>query len=296
MALQVRAIKTKIKSIGNIKKITKTMEMVSVSKMKRSVERAQASKEFAFRALELLANISLERNISHSLIDVKNGNKVLMLIMGSNKGLCGGYNVNINKAVAQYMRRHPDIHVEALCIGKQAEKIARRQGITIKASFVNFSDYTQAEDVKAVVDVLIKEYMSNSEYRSAVVVYTSFLKQLQYKAMVRKFLPLDPSIIRDVLTDHDTPPKDPKSMSLYLFEPDVEAVIEKIVPLLCTAVIYQVMLEAQASEHSSRMAAMRNATDNAGNLQDSLTLEFNKARQANITQEISEIVAGAEGV
>lgn len=301
MAIQTKAIKQKMTSIGNIKKITKTMEMVSVSKMKRAVSLSVASREYARYALELLVTLSKERNILDPLLIPGKGDKTLIVIVASNKGLCGGYNINISKAVSKYKKEHTeDGELEAITIGKQSEKIAKRNKIPIVASFNNFGENIDLAQVKDLRKLVIKEFRENQKYKNVLVVYTEFVKQLDYRPTIKEILPISPKTTRNIIesieSGRETERFDKKAMALYLFEPSEQRVLAKVLPNLLSATFFQILLEAGASEHSSRMVAMKNATDNAGELLDDLKLTYNRARQASITQEVAEIIGGAEAL
>lgn len=300
MALQGKAIKAKIKAVGNIKKITKTMQMVAASKMRKAVDASLSSRDYALSALEILVHLSQERNIEHPMITHRESGKTLCVIVSSNKGLCGGYNVNVSRRVAEYVKAHPDETIECVTVGKQSEKVAKRNKLTIVATFTEFKDFAQAEDASQLVSVVSDLFSRDDTYKKVMVSYTQFIKPLTYDPKVKPLLPIQPDSIYMMLTDERMPKEDKNKMGqakkLYAFEPSEEEVMESVVPELLTAVVYQVFLDAYASEHSSRMVAMQNATDNAGELQDDLQLSFNKARQAAITQEIAEISAGANAL
>ena len=294
----LKEIKLKIKSVSNIKKITKTMEMVSVSKMKRSTGRAQASKEYAVRALQLLANLSLERNVDHELLEPGAGEKMLLVIVGSNKGLCGGFNTNLSRQVSQMVKAGGKT-IETVTIGKQAEKIARRFDLPIVASFIEFNEKSSSDDLLVLKEILM-EKMATGDYAESLVLYTEFKSAVSYEPLTIQILPPNIQTLKSLfVTTKEEEEKfnhEIKSLSRYVIEPNPEEVISKVVPELVHASLFHAFLESQASEHSARMFAMKNASDNASGMVDDLTLQFNKARQAAITQEISEIVSGAAAV
>lgn len=300
MALQAKAVKKKIKSVGNIKKITRTMEMVSVAKMRKTVEKSLALRTFARYALELLVNLSKARQLEHVLLEERSKGKVLMVIVASNKGLAGAYNGNIDRSTKKFIAEHQGAKIEAITIGKQAEKIALRNSLKIIASFKEFTENVLHEDVYPLAAMLREKFTENEEYRSVVINYTNFIKPLTYKPTIRELVPVSPKVVRNMIEEIEKGSEKEKfatdSLSQYMFEPTEETVLETVIPQLIHALVFQALLESQASEHSSRMVAMKNATDNAGRLEDALTLAYNRARQAAITQEISEIVNAAEAV
>jgi F-type H+-transporting ATPase subunit gamma len=300
MAIQTKAIKQKMKSIGSIKKITKTMEMVSVSKMKKAVSNSLSSRLYARYALELLVTLSKERNASHPLLEEGKGDKKLLIIVASNKGLCGGYNVNISKSVSKFKTQNKDTEIDCITIGKQSERIAKRNKLNIIASITEFGENIELEEINILTKIVIKEFVTLKNYKNVSIAYTQFVKQLDYRPNIREIIPVSSKTTRNIIEEIDFGSKEErfekKSMALYLFEPNEERILSKVIPDLLKAIFFQVMLEAQASEHSSRMVAMKNATDNAGELLDDLNLTYNRARQAGITQEVAEIIGGAEAL
>lgn len=292
-----KEIKLKIRTVSNIKKITKTMEMVSVSKMKKMVARATASKEYAVKALQLLANLSLERDVSHPLLETGKGDKNLIVVYASNKGLCGGYNANISKKLHE-ISKNTKREIEVITIGKQAERAARRSNIPIVASFVDFNEKT-GSDQFLLLKKTILDLVATDQYHEVWMLYTEFQSAVSYLPVNYKILPPDINNLKHFFLDKDREERfgyKLKSLSRYKFEPSEQEILSKIIPEILHACVYYAHLESQASEHSARMFAMKNASDNAGNLVEDLTLEYNKARQAAITQEISEIVGGAEAL
>lgn len=298
MAVQSKIIKQKMLSVGNIKKITKTMEMVSVSKMRKAVSNSLASRQYARYALELLITLAKEKNISNPLLEEGKGDKTLIVIVASNKGLCGGYNVNISKAVSKFKKENQDL--ECIAIGKQAERIANRNNLKIVASLNDFKEDVTLDEIDLLKKIVLKEFIESKKYKNVSIVYTQFIKQLEYSPSIKEIIPVSAKTTRNILEETDKGSVDDrfdkKSMALYLFEPSEERVLDKVIPELLGATLFQIILEAQASEHSSRMVAMKNATDNAGELLDDLRLTYNRARQTGITQEVAEIIGGAEAL
>lgn len=293
--MQTKTIKQKMKSVQNIGKITKAMEMISVSKMKKSVQKRLASQIFADRSFELLENLHVHKNLSHPHLESREGNKVLMVIIASNKGLCGGYNMNVSKQVTKFVKANPEITVEAIAVGKQSEKIARRNNITVIASFNELSDYYTGSEVRSILNTATEAYDQNNDYREVVIAYTQFVSSLSFDAKVTPFIPLKVDVAQK-LAHIEATTNNKRKFALYSFEPNEQSVLDSAVPAVLMTVIYQLLLESLASEHSARVMAMRNASDNASEMYDELKLNFNRARQAAITQEISEIVGGSAAV
>jgi len=318
MPLATKAIKQKIKSVGNIKKITKTMEMVSVSKMRRAVDHALASRTYSHYALELLVNLSKDKDISHPLMVAGKSDKELIVLVASNKGLCGGYHTNLLKALNLYIKKQEGLgkEIKGITIGKYAERICKKLNITTFAGFNNFSEYSTVEQTKELSNLLKKEYVEGN-YKSVKILYTEFLKSSTYKPVMREIFPINVGTIENILETLVIPAPAEALMTQdaskntgekqlekiadfdfvdYKFEPDLESILGSILPGLVDVVVYQTLAEAFASEHSARMFAMKNAEDSATTILDGLMLSYNHARQDGITRELSEIVAGAEAL
>jgi len=294
--MQTKTIKQKMKSVQNIGKITKAMEMISVSKMKKSVAKRSDSQIFANRSFELLENLHVHKNLSHPYLESRDaGTKVLMVIIASNKGLCGGYNMNVSKQVTQFAKANPDVAIDAIVVGKQSEKIARRNNVNVIASFNELSDYYTGSEVRSILNMIMETYDNDDSYREVVVAYTQFVSSLSFDAKVTSFIPLKVDTAKKLAHIEETT-NSKRKFALYNFEPNEQAVLDSAVPAVLMTVIYQLLLESLASEHSARVMAMRNASDNASDMYDELKLNFNRARQAAITQEISEIVGGSAAV
>jgi F-type H+-transporting ATPase subunit gamma len=312
--MRIKEVKQKIKSVGNIKKITKTMEMVSVSKMRRAVDKALASRAYSRYALELLVNLSKDKNVSHPLMEKGKSEKELIVVIASNKGLCGGYHTNLFKSLFLYMRTKEleGKELKAVTIGKYAEKICKKLKIEIFASFITFSEYSTLEQVKELSNLVTKEFKEGG-YKDVKILYTEFFKSTTYKPVLRELFPISVETIQNILEivvpapaeallEKKNLPEEKEEKEIvfdftdYKFEPDLKVILESILPGMVDVVIYQTLAEAYASEHSARMFAMKNAGDNATAILDSLMLSYNHARQDGITKELSEIVAGAEAL
>ena len=275
------------------------MEMVAVSKMRKSINRSISSRVYSRYALEILVTLFKMRKVSHPLLCYGKGDKTLLVILASNKGLCGAYNTNVSKSVAKFKTQNEN-EIECIVVGKQAEKIALRNKLKVIASFHEFGDEIDIEETNSLEKVVINEFVNSKKYKNVVIAYTEFVKQMLYRPTVKEIVPVSMkttrNIIEEIEKDRETDRFDKKSMSPYQFEPSEQEVLDEMIPNLLSALISQIGLEALASEHSSRMFAMKNATDNADQLLEDLSLIYNKARQANITQEVAEIIAGAEAL
>lgn len=301
MAVQARTIKAKINSVGNIRKITRAMELVSVSKMKKATESALASRPYAERSLEILTNVSKQRNLNHRLFSHGDAKRNLVVLFSSNKGLCGSYNVNIAKGAKIFLDRvHAkyETEIDFVTVGRRSEKVARKLGGNIIASYIELPEEIHMEDALPLVRLLVDEF-ETGKYHNIVMVYTNFISALSNEVLARQVLPVTIENVRNMMEDaggKGQKGEEPADFSNYLFEPSDDEVVDRVLRDLVEVLVYQGLLEARASEHSSRMVAMKNATENAEKLSDELTLTFNRARQATITREISEIASGAEAL
>ncbi len=286
MALQTKAIKQKIKSVGNIKKITRTMEMVSVSKMKRATSSAISLSPFAREADDLLNHLPNLKGVEHKYFDTpKEAKKELLIIISSNKGLCGSYNTNIYRSLSKYIKQKDGVTFEAIAIGKQSEKIAKRLNIKIISSFIHFTEKSIYEDTEVIPQIFLKEFESG-DYLSVSIFYTKFLKAMTFETAIKKILPLEDKREGEIQ----------KNSSLYAVEPSVNEVFDFIIKRFLHTTLHSSLSESLASEHSARMLAMKTATDNASDMLKDLKIYYNRARQDAVTQEISEIAAGASAI
>lgn len=284
-----KVIKGKIRSTQNIKKITKTMEMVSVAKMRKAVQMADDYKTFGNEAKKILSILADQREKNVFSQD-NNSEKILLIVIAGQKGLCGGYNSNIYRYINKnYSQELANKNIMFITIGKYAEKIARRfagvesQEENIVLSF-NQKDWL-AKDARVTVKKIEEDFMSG-EYGQVKLVYTDFENVNSQEVTATQLLPFRTHNIKE-LSDIN---KESKTDDLeYTFEPSISQVYEYTVRILLQNIITGSILRARAAEHAARMMAMKTATDNASEMIHELKLWFNKARQAAITQEIAEI-------
>ncbi len=292
MGADTKAIRQKMKSISNIKKITKTMEMVSVAKMKKGTEMANRGRAYSKYALELISHIANMPEITHPLLSHETATgRELVIVISSNKGLAGSYNTNISKALAAYVKNKSG-NIDSITIGKQSEKSARRNKLNIVASFINFSEKSSADEFLVLRDMITQKFLAG-EYTKISILFTEFKSATTYKPYMMQLLPIIPDVYKNLLLEEEAPGVEKTSFQDYKFEPTESLVLAQIIPQIIAAAVYHAFVESVASEHSARMFAMKNANDNAGEILSDLTLFYNQARQSAITQEISEIVGGA---
>ena len=300
-----KAIKNRIKSVKSTKKITKAMELVAASKMKRAVASTLRSRLYAEYSWEILTSIAKNaEEITHPLFMQREVKNVLLILITSNRGLCGAYNAQvIKKALIMFKHITHNVAVDAITVGKKGDAAMRRIGKNIIANFTDLPDHISVSDVAPISKLIIDEY-SFGHYDKVLVAYTDFISALAQRPNIKQILPISKSSLKELIDNLGEQGEENKNSAIlqggqktdYLFEGDFDTLIGSLAEKLTRMQIYQMLLESNASEQSSRMIAMKNASDASGEMVDDLTLMFNKARQANITREISEISAGMASV
>lgn len=297
-----RQLKTKIRAVGNIKQITRAMEMVAATKMRRAQEVALAARPYAKYALSLLRSLLLLeggeelRAQSHFFKEINRKNPCLVVVT-SDRGLCGGFNSQVLRNALRFKEEYPDSTI--VTIGKKGKEFFERRGIPILKSFSDFSEVVTLADVVPIAEFLVEEYVQH-QHDTIAFCSTQFVSALVQKAALYRVLPITleelESTIQSII------PKSGKYSELQngqeepgpvvsLLEPGAKNIFEQLVEDLVKVEILHLVFESNASEHSARMLAMKNATDNAEDLQEELQLLLNKARQGAITQELSEIAS-----
>ncbi len=290
----VREIKGRIKAVKNTAQITRAMQLVSASKMKRAQETALAGRPYTVLMAELLACIPIEEGYEHPLLSHRNVKKRCVLVVGTDKGLCGGLNSNLYRTIVQFeqdqeLTRDTVVYVS---IGRKAKQFLARSKRNLIADFT-VGDKVSFKEVSAVVDFMLKAFQ-DGEIDTIDVVYPRFVNTLTQQPSMVHVAPIT-DLEEEIKTIRETlgkagavVVKDDRQLS---FEPNQEDILSELPATYIRHEIYHLILEMKASEQSARMVAMKSATDNAKELVGSLTLEYNKARQAGITQEILELAA-----
>jgi F-type H+-transporting ATPase subunit gamma len=280
-------LKRRISSIKGTRQITKAMELVSASKMRRAQEQAKLSRAYREEAYSLLARISsLKEAQSQPLFEKRPVKKKLYVIITSNSGLAGAYNYNVQKKLvfALASDHEKGIKTSIIAIGSKGAQFSRRlSGSDLVAVYPAFGDNPNPSVIKPILNTVLDQYRAK-EIDEADIIYTEFKSSLSQIARQLSILPA-----------HDETPKDTK-YEFTNFEPSVDEVVDKVAERLIEVQIWQGLLESLASEHSMRMMAMKNASDNANDLIEDYTLKYNTARQAGITQELAEISGGVEAL
>ncbi len=281
---QARAIKSRIKSAKNIAQITKAMEMVSAAKMKKAQDKVRQSEPYASKLRQILLTLSgLVKNAQHPLLDKReNPKKALVIVISSDKGLAGALNSNVYRETTALSKTlaQDKIQMDYLAIGKRSAQFLRYTRKNIVAVFDGFGDKIQYSQITPVAQMVISEFIEK-KYDLIYVVYPKFISTLSQKSQRIQLLPIALEQIDQAATYSQVP----------VFEPSSEDILNWLLPYYVEQLLYQFLLQSNASEHSARMIAMKNATDNAKDVRKSLELEYNSARQAQITQQIAEIAS-----
>ncbi len=288
-----KEIRGKIKSVENTKKITKAMEMVAASKMRKAQERMRAARPYADKIRNITANLSRATPEYHHPFVVKNSGSgvVGMIIVTTDKGLCGGMNTNVLRLVTNKMREldAAGTKVQAVAIGNKGLGFLNRIGATVVSQATQLGDTPHLDKLIGPVKVLLDLY-AEGKLDAVYICYTRFLNTMKQEPQVEQLLPLSDDRLAQSASEQQSHGWD------YIYEPDAQSVIDNLMVRYAEALIYQSVAENMASEQSARMVAMKAATDNAGSLIGELKLVYNKTRQAAITKELSEIVSGAAAV
>lgn len=282
MAKGMRDIKREIKSKQNTKQITKAMEMVAASKLRRAQEAAQASRPYAHKLKEVVASIAAgTKDVKHPMLETRPIKKTGYLVITSDRGLAGGYNSNILRKVTQTIReKHKSTDEYVLfVIGRKGRDYFRRRNMPIVEEVTGLPDAPTFADIKSVAYTAVKNFAEGA-YDELYLYYNQFVNAITQIPTETRLLPLEEV-------------GGGASVASYEYEPSPEGVLEVLLPKYAETLIYSAVLDGKASEFGARMTAMGSATKNATKMINQLTLTYNRARQAAITQEISEIVAGA---
>ena len=295
-----KEVKRRIKSVKNTKKITKAMELVAASKMKKAVTKTLASRLYAEYSWQLLKEASESlKDLRHSaFLGHKKADRFLFVLITSNRGLCGGYNSKaIKKLLTSYQEVSDKEKVDVVVVGRKGSVAMNRVGFNVVASFTELPESLELKDIIPVSKFINEEYKSG-KYKEIKVVYTDYVSALVQKPQIRKVLPVSKEELKETLDSVSSEITEKKRVAKakYIFEGDKGELVNQLATKLTRMQIYQMLLESNASEQSARMISMKNAGEAAGEMIDDLTLVFNKARQAGITREISEISAGMASI
>lgn len=286
MAANMKEIKARIDSVKSTSQITKAMDVVSSTKFKRFQTLTLKSRRYSNALDETFENIvSSLQGEKHILFDGKSEvKKICIITMTSDRGLCGSFNNNALKELEKLVKKFKKDgkNVSVIAVGKKGRDFCKRRNIDIDSEYVQMIPETMFEKAKNISEEIVQFY-TNGIYDEVYLIYSKFISAISYELSVEKLLPVAKNVTE-------------KKVKEYLFEPTKEKVLEVFIPKRLNIKLYQALLENTASEHSARMTAMKNASDNASDMIDRLTLEYNRIRQAIITQELSEIVGGSDAL
>ncbi|RIH64030.1 ATP synthase F1 subunit gamma [Mariniphaga sediminis] len=287
----LKEIRTRITSVKTTRQVTSAMKMVSAAKLKKAQDAILQIRPYADKLHQILVSIgaSLEEVESSVYTRQKEPDRVLVILISSNRGLCGGFNLNIAKKAMELVHSKYSLQlrlgeVDFLCIGKQAERQVKLRGMKVVESHHELFDHLDTAHVYQLAENVMKMFVEN-EYDRVELVYNQFLNAASQLNSTEQFLPVE------MENEEET-----KQFRDYIFEPSKEYIVQELIPQSLKIQFYKALLDSHAAEHGARMTAMHQATDNATELIKDLTLQYNKVRQASITSEILEIVSGAEAL
>jgi F-type H+-transporting ATPase subunit gamma len=284
-----KEIRGKIKSVENTKKITKAMEMVAASKMRKAQDRMRAARPYAEKVRQITGNLSRANpEYTHAFMKVNDAKTAGFVVVTTDKGLCGGMNTNVLRALTTQLKdlQAKGIGAEAVAIGNKGLGFLNRINAKVVSSATGLGDTPHLDKLIGPVKTLLDAY-TEGRINAVYLCYTRFINTMKQEAVTEQLLPLNAGTLQDGAGGRDWD---------YIYEPDAPAVIDELLLRYVEAQVYQAVAENMASEQSARMVAMKAATDNAGSVIGELKLVYNKTRQAAITKELSEIVAGAAAV
>jgi F-type H+-transporting ATPase subunit gamma len=280
-------MRRRIKSVKNTQQITKAMKMVAAAKLKRAQDRVTAARPFAQKMSAVLGNLSgkIGDDFSSPLLNERGDSKYLMVVVSADKGLCGGFNANLIKAVQAFLRENEGKSAEMIPVGRKARDFFKRRNITFVQEYVGLTGTGRVElkDAVEIAEKVIRTFTEDETIDKVFLVFTEFKTVLSQKPVIEQLLPI-PKIEAEEETSANAE---------YIYEQPPAEIFGKLLPMQVETQVYRAMLESVASEQGSRMTAMDSASKNAGELIDTLTLNMNRIRQAAITKEIIEVVSGA---
>jgi F-type H+-transporting ATPase subunit gamma len=277
-----REIRRRIAAVKNIKQITRAMQFVAASKLKRAQDATLAARPYSQKIDELLADLAVVIGPEdHPLLVRREGGKRLIVLITSDRGLAGPFNTNTIRFAAQEITEHSG-DMAVVTVGRKGRDAMRRSRVPMEAHFEGFGDRPTFADVLPLARLITDDYLAGT-YSRVDIVFSQFVSTLTQRPAIDNLLPIEPAADTEGIPGNQ-----------FIFEPNPGAVLEQLLPRYIAARLFQAVLESKASEESSRMVAMRNATDNAEDLIQDYTLAYNKVRQANITREMIEIASGAQ--
>jgi len=296
----LKDIKTQINSVGSTKKITSAMKMVAASKLRRSQEKAEAARPYSSRLEEMLSSLASSAASGEGIIKLLTGTgndqNYIIVPVSADRGLCGGFNSSINKETYKLIQslESQNKKVQLLPVGKKTRDFFNRvMKDKIIESFVDMNVSSTGYEAALSISTKLQELYFEGKFDKCILVFNKFKSAITQEVTQQQLIPLDVSSSSD---DKKTSNEETSTNAIYTYEPDEETILQDLLPKNVSIQIFKVLLESDAGEQGARMAAMDNATRNAGEMIDSLTLKYNRTRQAFITKELIEIISGAESV
>lgn len=284
-----------MRSVKNISQVTRALEAVSASKVRKAQQAVTATRQYANKAFQVLQHLGLQPGSAaslHPLLAQRDSVKnITVVLITSDRGLCGAYNTNIVRTAINFARQQT-VPVKFVAVGRKGRDLLLRRRQTIVGEFVNLPGNPSFANISPIGQIVVEDYLAGRT-DEVYLAYTDYVNTLRQEPRVKSLLPLLPEVAKEA-TEGLTTPKGPAAA--YIYEPSQSGLLDVIVPRFTELQVYQAVLEAMASEHSARMVAMRNATDSAKDLLGALQLQYNKARQLSITSDLLDIVGGVEAL
>jgi F-type H+-transporting ATPase subunit gamma len=285
----LKAIRKRIASVKNTQKITRAMKMVAAARLRRAQQNITELRPYALKTLEVLSSVAArtaEDEQPHPLLARRTPNRVMLLVLTSDRGLAGAFNANVNKTAYRALKEleAEGKEVSVAIVGRKGREYFARRGATIRHVFTGIFEKLSVQKAGEIARVIIDEY-ERSELDAIYLVYNEFKSAISQRPNLEQLLPIVPMPVRDDETAVD-----------FIYEPGKRELLDRLLPMYAEVEVYRALLESVASEHGARMTAMDNATRNASELVAKLTLDYNRARQAAITKELMEVIGGAEAL
>ena len=292
-----REIRLRIRSIKNISQVTRALQAVSASRVRKAMEMVQATRSYSSKAWQVLTHIAGQpgRNNLHPLLTQRQQVKSALVVMVSgDRGLAGPYNTNVLRFTLTHFHNY-HVPVRYVPVGRKGTELLFRRGMSVLAQFADIPAEPQFTDISPIGRILVEEYLSGNA-DEVYLVYTNFVNMIRQVPVVKKLLPLEFESTEGLVQSEFGSQAHSGPSAAYIYEPGQYEILDQIVPRFTALQVYQALLESFASEHAARMVAMKNATDNASELANGLTLQYNKVRQQGITNEMLDIAGGAEAL
>lgn len=283
----LREVKKRIRAVTSTKRITKAMEMVAAAKLRRAQQRVEQARPYGKKMDEMLSNLAAgsSSEIIHPFFETRPVKRRTLVVITSDRGLCGSFNSNILRRAVAWLNEQKGVEVEVVTIGKRANDFFKRRQYPVVANFSDWGGVLNYQKAKSIVSFLTNRFVTG-QTDDISLLFTRFISLVRYKISLEQYLPIPKPEIK----------KESGTKNEYIFEPNAEEIYAALMPGYALTKMVTALVESFASEHGSRMVAMGGATKNAGEMIQTLTLDYNKARQAQITKEILEVVSGAEAL